>query len=105
MTAHHNGYLALVDDSTYQPASAMRKAMAIVSATIQRDHDRAQEYLRELAAPEARFALAVTAEYLSEAIHRLALMRDDTADEVWQRYCLQCELAIQRVADRGLASG
>jgi hypothetical protein len=70
--------------------------MAIVSATLQHEHDIASLMADELQAAEARFGLIVAAEFLSEAVRTIAGLDQTSTLEVWQEFCLRVDHAIDR---------
>lgn len=74
--------------------------MAVVTATLAGEHDRAEELTAELSPNQSRFTLLVLAEYLSQALSELAGLADTDRESLWRSYCLRTEQAIQQVYDR-----
>ncbi|MEZ5410084.1 MAG: hypothetical protein R2761_18790 [Acidimicrobiales bacterium] len=79
------------------PAGAVRATMAVVTATMAGEHGRAEELAAELTATQSRFTLLVLAEYLNQALNELASQAGADSNELWRRYCLRTEQAIQQV--------
>lgn len=79
------------------PAGAVRATMAVVTATMAGEHDRAEELAAELSPNQSRFTLLVLAEYLTQALTELSTHAEADREELWRRYCLRTEHAIQQV--------
>lgn len=71
--------------------------MAVVTATMAGEHDRAEELAAELTPTQSRFTLLVLAEYLNQALNELATHTDADRYDLWRAYCLRTEQAIQQV--------
>ena len=85
------------------PSEADRKALAIESVTLAREHDLASMYAGELSEQEARFALSVTAEHLVQTLHRLALASGEIAEDIWRACCMETGCDRTRDATRRLS--
>jgi hypothetical protein len=81
---------------SYNPVEAMETAIAIVSCTVQQKHETATALASGLNAEEARFAVIVVAEYLSQAVRIIAGHEMTTVDDVWQQFCMTAAHAIER---------
>lgn len=92
----------MTSERVQDPAGAVRVTMAVVTATMAGEHDRAEELAAELSPNQSRFTLLVLAEYLTQALSELATHADADRDELWRIYCLRTEQAIQQVGRSNL---
>lgn len=79
---------------------SFRTAMAISTATLHRDYAAATELTKELGIDGARFGLIVTSEYLAKLVRSLAHHELLSADDLWQRMCMEAEDVVARAQAR-----
>lgn len=89
--------LVVTPEQVKDPAGAVRATMAVVTATMAGEHDRAEELAGELSLTQSRFTLLVLAEYLNQALNELAAQGGSDRDDLWRAYCLRTEQAIQHI--------
>jgi hypothetical protein len=89
-----------VTHRSHTPVDSVRLTMAIVTASLHEDHHRAHALANELKERQTRFGLLVLAEYMAQVLEELATTTGGRSDELWSRYCMRTELAIDRARER-----